>query len=148
MIASLVLDVGMFTGPEIVRLALGWIGAGDPSTRTMFDVYGASGVLMMLVLGWLYAFLITSVAAAAPAVAFSWIAHAAAAPRPATEIVSGAAVGPLLLFIVASALSLRDSESWPIATALGYGLLFAFAGALGGFTYARVVGPRGLTVSA
>jgi hypothetical protein len=131
--ASVIMAVGITLGPY----ALLHRRPGAPGSSPLDEL------ALFLLLNCLSLFGTTLATAAAPAIAASWIGRATAAPRPLTEIVFGAILGPLLM--VGVMVATNDGRMpFPSDAAITTGIVayFAAAGGVGGWVYALVVGRR------
>lgn len=135
-----------FVRPVIAYLAA--IAAAAPALALTILLVDESDQLISNPLGFSRMLLAFSVISAVfmailtplPAIALWWLAHLRRAPRPAADIMIGALLGVISPIAAGPIMfgrppRLRDDE-WAAF------LVFALAGALGGLTYALLIGPR------
>ena len=101
---------------------------------TLLD--GLGGSLPAAVQGAMYLTVLISYGillfASIPALLITWLAHATGAPRPLTDTLAGAALGPGIMLVVSSGrISPSDWQLYP---------MLALAGALGGLVYGLIAG--------
>jgi hypothetical protein len=130
--AAAMIALGHWT-PWLAGFATGRSSIPDP-VAVALSVFGA----------WLVAFAAILPVAAGPTLVAAWIGHGATAPRPLTDIVVGAVLGPMLLVLVVTTVNVGSGAYMlpPQIDETALGGLYALAGGVGGWVYALVVGRR------